>query len=86
VNLYLGLGLKIVIDRLLVLTDSRWLARQLYHDPSPLPLIWVDVIRFFPCAVALLWPLMRLIPAELSDAARVDGAAPTQELRHVVWP
>jgi iron(III) transport system permease protein len=82
----LGLGLKIVIDRLLDITDSRWLAQALYHGPSPLPLLWVDVIRFFPCAVALLWPLIRLIPAELSDAARVDGATPVQELRHVVWP
>jgi iron(III) transport system permease protein len=82
----LGVGLKIVIDRLLGITDSRWLAQQLYHGPSPLPLVWVDVIRFFPCAVALLWPLTRLIPTELSDAARVDGAAPAQELRHVVWP
>ncbi len=26
------------------------------------------------------------MPAELSDAARVDGATPAQELRHVVWP
>lgn len=81
-----GLGLKTVIDRLLDLTDSRWLAQMLYHGPSPLPLLWVDVIRFFPCAVAVLWPVVRLMPAELSDAARVDGATPTQELRYVVWP
>jgi ABC-type Fe3+ transport system permease subunit len=82
----LGLGLKMVIDRLLNITDSRWLAQVLYHGPSPLPLLWVDVIRFFPCAVALLWPVIRLIPAELIDAARVDGATPAQELHHIVWP
>jgi iron(III) transport system permease protein len=81
-----GLGLKTVIDHLLASTESRWLAQVLYHGPSPLPLLWVDVIRFFPCAVAVLWPVARLIPAELSDAARVDGATPAQELRHVVWP
>lgn len=81
-----GLGLKTIIDRLLAVTDSRWLAQVLYHGPSPLPLLWVDVIRFFPCAVALLWPVARLMPLELSDAARVDGAAPGQELRHVIWP
>ncbi|HTU18805.1 MAG TPA: hypothetical protein VMG10_12160 [Gemmataceae bacterium] len=81
-----GLGLKTVIDHLLTITDSRWLAQVLYHGPSPLPLLWVDVIRFFPCAVAVLWPVARLMPAELSDAARVDGAIPVQELRHVVWP
>src|SRR5262249_31409415 len=27
-----------------------------------------------------------LLPAELRDAARVDGAGPGQELRRVVWP
>ena len=58
----------------------------LYHGPSPLPLLWIDIIRFFPCAVAVLWPVFRLMPAELSDAARVDGATPVQELRYVVWP
>ncbi len=82
----IGLGLKMTIDRLLDVSDSRWLAQVLYHGPSPLPLMWVDAIRFFPCAVAVLWPVVRLIPAEMHDAARVDGATPGQELRHVVWP
>jgi iron(III) transport system permease protein len=82
----LGLGLKTIIDRLLALTGSRWLALALYHGPSPVPLLWVDAIRFFPIAVALLWPVVRLLPAELHDAARVDGATPGQELRFVVWP
>jgi ABC-type Fe3+ transport system permease subunit len=36
--------------------------------------------------VAILWPVIRLIPAELRDAARVDGARPRDELRFVVWP
>lgn len=82
----IGLGLKTIIDLLLSVTNSRWLAQALYHGPSLLPLLWIDVIRFLPCAVALLWPMVRLMPAELSDAARVDGAAPIQELRYVVWP
>jgi ABC-type Fe3+ transport system permease subunit len=43
-------------------------------------------LRFLPCAVAVLWPVVRLVPAELRDSARVDGASPGQELRHVVWP
>jgi iron(III) transport system permease protein len=82
----LGLGLKTIIDRLLSITDSRWLAFALYHGPSPLPLLWVDAIRFFPFAVAILWPVMRLLPAELYDASRVDGATPGQELRYLIWP
>jgi iron(III) transport system permease protein len=82
----IGLGLNMTIDRLLALTESRWLAHLLYHGPSPLPLVWVDVIRLFPCGVAILWPVVRLLPNELSDAARADGATPGQELRHIVWP
>jgi iron(III) transport system permease protein len=82
----IGLGLKTIIDRLLALTDSRWLAHALYHGPSPLPLLWIDAIRFFPYAVAILWPVVRLLPTELTNAARVDGAAPLQELCNVVWP
>lgn len=82
----LGLGLKTIIAHLLDLTESRWLAQVLYHGPSALPLLWVDIIRFFPFAVVLLWPMVRLIPAELLDAAQVDGATPTQELRFIVWP
>jgi iron(III) transport system permease protein len=82
----IGLGLKITIDELLQVTDSHLLARLLYHGPSPLPLLWVDTIRFSPCALALLWPVIRLLPRELLDAARVDGATPALELRYVVWP
>jgi iron(III) transport system permease protein len=82
----LGLGLKSTIAQLLDLTDSPRLAEVLYHGPSALPLLWVDIIRFFPFAVALLWPMVRLIPSELIDAARVDGATPARELRYVVWP
>jgi ABC-type Fe3+ transport system permease subunit len=82
----IGLGLIMTIDRILAMTDSRWLAQVLYHGPSPVPLLWVDVIRFLPFAVAILWPVVRLLPAGLSDAARVDRATPGQELRHIVWP
>jgi iron(III) transport system permease protein len=82
----IGLGLKDTIAVLLKGTNSDLLARALWYGPSPLPLLWADLIRFFPCAVAVLWPVVRLVPPELRDAARVDGATPWQELRHVVWP
>ena len=81
-----GLGLKGTIDQLLNLTHSRLLARALWHGPSLAPVLWADLLRFFPCAVALLWPVVRLVPRDLRDAARVDGARPSQELRLVVWP
>jgi ABC-type Fe3+ transport system permease subunit len=46
----------------------------------------VDLVRFFPFAVAVLWPVVRLLPRDLRDAARVDGARPGQELLYLVWP
>jgi iron(III) transport system permease protein len=83
----LGLGLKGTIDGLLAATGSPWpLARLLWYGPSYAPVLWVDLVRFFPCAVALLWPVVRLLPAELLDAARTDGAAPGRVLVRVVWP
>ncbi len=82
-----GLGLKETILRLLDATHSpRPLAVALWYGPSLLPLLWVQTIRFFPYAVAVLWPVVRLTPPELRDAARVDGASPWRELRLVIWP
>lgn len=82
----LGLGLKDVIAALLDWLPFAPLARALYYGPSPLPAEWAYLLRFFPCAVAVLWPVVRLLPKELRDTCRIDGLAPHQELRHVVWP
>jgi iron(III) transport system permease protein len=82
----LGSGLKATIDQLLSLTHSAWLRQLLWDGPSSAPVLWVDLIRFFPCAVAVLWPVTRLLPVELRDQARVDGATPGQELFRVVLP
>jgi iron(III) transport system permease protein len=81
-----GLGLKDTIAAILDRTDSYPLAVLLYYGPSPLPALWAHLIRFFPCAVAILWPVVRLLPPELRDAARLDGAGPGRELWHVVLP
>jgi iron(III) transport system permease protein len=85
-----GAGLKSAIGRLMDL-ESRFVERGpvwllLYNGPSSAPVVWADLIRFFPCAVALLWPAVRLVPGTLTDAARVDGASPTGELRHAILP
>jgi iron(III) transport system permease protein len=82
----IGIGLKDTFALLMTATGSDWLATLLYYGPSPVPVAWAWLLRFFPCAVALLWPVVRLLPPELRDAARVDGATPLQEFRHVVWP
>jgi iron(III) transport system permease protein len=81
-----GFGLKDTILHLLDLSHSDILARVLYYGPSPAPVLWAHIIRFFPFGVALLWPLLRLIPIELFEAARVDGARPVQIFRWIIWP
>src|SRR5262249_34260342 len=66
----LGYGLKEEINRLMDLEDlclggwtrARPLRAALYDQPWPLPILWIDVIRVFPFAVALLWPAVRSVP------------------------
>jgi iron(III) transport system permease protein len=82
----IGIGLKDTFALLMTATGSDWVATLLYYGPSPVPVAWAWLLRFFPCAVALLWPVVRLLPPELRDAARVDGAGPLQEFRWVVGP
>jgi iron(III) transport system permease protein len=83
----IGLGLKGSIEDLLNVTGSPApLARLLWYGPSYVPLFWVHLIRFLPCAVALVWPILRLVPVEWRDLARVDGAGPGQELRYLYLP
>jgi iron(III) transport system permease protein len=86
-----GVGFKAAIGDVLDLFGSTSarpdsLAVLLYYGPSPVPLVWIQVVRFLPCALAMLWPVVRLLPAELRDSARVDGLFPVQEYRHVVRP
>jgi iron(III) transport system permease protein len=95
----IGVGLKLTINLLLKAEETVAgvrpdqaarmylpLRTYLYSGPSPLPLMWVYLIRFLPCAVAVMWPVVRLMPAELHDAARVDGAGLGQRFRHLVVP
>ncbi|MGH3983976.1 MAG: carbohydrate ABC transporter permease [Pseudonocardiaceae bacterium] len=42
--------------------------------------------RYFPFAFLFLTARMTAIPAELEEAARIDGATPTQRFRYVIWP
>jgi iron(III) transport system permease protein len=88
----IGLGLK---DTFFVLMNATGLlstsafagvATVLYFGPSPVPLFWACLVRFFPCAVALLWPMVRTLPPELREAGQVEGARPWQELCYIVWP
>ncbi|MFO0807298.1 MAG: hypothetical protein U0746_01605 [Gemmataceae bacterium] len=82
----IGVALKQAIDSLLDF-EGRFginvLSPILYSGPSPIPAAWACLIRFFPCAVALVWPAVRVIPVGQFDSAELDGAG---EVRHVVWP
>lgn len=82
----IGVGLNAAV--LAIVMSANWgvLDALLYAGPSPVPLVWAYVVRFFPCAVAILWPVVRMVPAELRDAARVDGVSPLQELGYVLGP
>ena len=81
-----GLGLKGAINFLLPTERGGFLERVLYLGPSPVPALWIDLVRFFPCAVVVLWPVVRLLPRDLRESAWVDGAGPLRELWHVVGP
>jgi iron(III) transport system permease protein len=82
----IGLGLKESIQEVIAVTHSGALARALYYGPSLAPIWWAYVVRLFPYGIAMTWPLVRLIPRELLEGARVDGAGPTQVLVKVVLP
>ena len=67
------------------LPNGPWLV-PLFFAPSPAPIVWAHLIRFLPPALFFLWPVVRLIPRELIEAARLEGAGPLAELRYIVWP
>ena len=81
-----GIGLKETIMALMRWCPIEPLPKLLYDGPSPVPILWAHLLRFFPFAVAILWPAVRMVPVELRDAARLEGAGPLQELWHVYWP
>jgi iron(III) transport system permease protein len=61
-------------------------AAVMYHGPSPVPLMWVQTMRVLPIAVVFLWPVVRIIPRELSQEAKLAGAGPLGVLLSVVLP
>ena len=51
-----------------------------------LALVWADVWNMVPLAVILLLAALQRIPAELYDAARVDGGGALQHFRYITLP
>ena len=77
-----GIGLK---NGILLLPEGPW-KEVLYYAPSPAPGMWAQMVRVLPMAVVALWPVVRMIPKELFEEARLGGAGALAEFRHVVWP
>ncbi|MBB3085254.1 carbohydrate ABC transporter permease [Geodermatophilus sabuli] len=51
-----------------------------------LTVIFFEMWRSFPFAFLFITARLQAAPATLEEAARVDGATPTQVFRHIVWP
>jgi len=49
-------------------------------------IIAVDVVLTLPCGLLVLQWYGRLIPIELDEAGRIDGASPVQVYRHIYLP
>jgi multiple sugar transport system permease protein len=59
----------------------------LTERPSALLTVIVfEMWRSFPFAFLFITARLQAAPATLEEAARVDGATPTQLFRHIVWP
>jgi multiple sugar transport system permease protein len=71
--------------------STRSYAVSLFGAHFELPLALLTVIafetwRYFPFAFLFLLARLQAVPDGLEEAAKVDGAAPTQRFRHVLLP
>src|SRR5262249_37952003 len=81
-----GLGLKNTIGLLVYLNPRSPVAQVLYFGHSPIPLWWAYLLRAFPFAVAVIWPVLRLVPDDVRQAAHLEAATPWRELVRVTLP
>jgi iron(III) transport system permease protein len=79
-----GLGLKTFIGFVVEQVPPHSPLDWLLYRSGPTPIIWAHLIRFFPSALVILWPVVRMTASELRDAARLVG--PASEFRLAVWP
>ncbi|WP_327685823.1 carbohydrate ABC transporter permease [Streptomyces sp. NBC_00467] len=59
------------------------------HFDIPLALLTVivfEIWRYFPFAFLFLLARLQAVPESLEEAARVDGATPSQRFRHILLP
>ncbi|MBL8821126.1 MAG: iron ABC transporter permease [Planctomycetia bacterium] len=77
----LGIGLLEYILFLIQVPVGGWLSPWLYSEPSPVPTMWAAWLRFLPLAWLVIWPMVRTLPREWDDLARLEGATPWQRFR-----
>jgi iron(III) transport system permease protein len=82
----IGLGLKEVIQWLVLRIREPALSWVLYDGPSPVPVMWAHGLRALPLAAGILWVGLRQVPRELREAAAVEGAGPLRQLVRVIVP
>ncbi|MEU4428393.1 sugar ABC transporter permease [Actinoplanes sp. NPDC024001] len=78
-------------DRPIAFLSQREYALNLLGWQVEIPLALFTVIafeawRYFPFAFLFLLARLQAVPHDLEEAARVDGAAPTQVFRHILLP
>jgi len=67
----------------LITEDVAWFVRA---DTALIAVIIPSVWKAFPFFTLTILAALQTIPSALYEAARVDGASPTQVFRHVTWP
>jgi ABC-type Fe3+ transport system permease subunit len=53
---------------------------------SPAVLVWLHTLRTLPFALAVIWPVLRLVNRSLVEAAAIDGAGAWSRFWHVDLP
>jgi multiple sugar transport system permease protein len=60
-----------------------------WHIGVPTALITViafEAWRYFPFTFLFILARLQAMPADIEEAARVDGATPSQRFAHIIWP
>lgn len=71
--------------------SQRWLDVNILGVQFQIPIALITVICFegwrsFPFAFLFLTARLQAVPEVLDEAARIDGATPTQRFWHILWP
>jgi multiple sugar transport system permease protein len=71
--------------------SQRWLPVSIFGLEIQLPIALITVICFeawrsFPFAFLFLTARLQAVPETLDEAARIDGATPSQRFAHILWP